>query len=213
MLGFGRRQEQSFENYFVAMLQYFLIPRVRVWDKDLSQVELIKKSEVVQEVTPLKNVNPGSLKQLALIMDTHGAQKDPTIQLQDASNQAVNYNQRIINPASVAGAGNNAPTASPRLTEQDDVLDATNARSVEVNDLLENVEANIQQQALQNVQKNLSKAINPVDSKQDISQLKTSGAIIKKAMFQGNNLTIKQIARDANQHVISEGQTVRVPAG
>ena len=96
LLGFGRRQEQNFESYFVAVLQYFVVPRIRVWDKDLTQVELVKKVDVAQEVIPLKNINMGSLKQLALIMDTHGAQKDPTIQLVDSTNQAATYSQRIV---------------------------------------------------------------------------------------------------------------------
>ena len=209
LLGFGRRQEQSFESYFVAVLQYFVVPRVRVWDKDLTQVELVKKVDIAPEIIPLKNINMGSLKQLALIMDTHGAQKDPTIQLVDSTNQAAAYSQRIVDPAAIASTAAITST-SPRLTQLDDVLDATSARSTQVNGLLENVEANIQHDAMNSMQRGLASnasAAHPVKNK---AQPSTSGAIIKKAMLQSNNLTVEQIARTTSQNVISEGQSVKI---
>ncbi|MSR68678.1 PrgI family protein [Candidatus Saccharibacteria bacterium] len=208
LLGFGRRQEQSFESYFVAVLQYFVVPRVRVWDKDLTQVELVKKVDIAPEVIPLKNINMGSLKQLALVMDTHGAQKDPTIQLVDSTNQAAAYGQRIVDPAALAGS---AITSSGLiLTQQDDVLDATSARSTQVNGLLENVEAGIQHNAMNSMQKGLASKAKSSAPMQNNSHPSTSGAIIKKAMLQSNNLTVEQIARTANQNVISEGQSVKI---
>jgi hypothetical protein len=209
LLGFGRRQEQSFESYFVAVLQYFVVPRIRVWDKDLTQVELVKKVDIAPEVIPLKNINMGSLKQLALVMDTHGAQKDPTIQLVDSTNQAAGYSQRIVDPAAIASSAN-ITSASPILTQQDDVLDATSARSTQVNGLLENVEANIQHSAMNSMQKGLASKAKPSTSMQNNSHPSTSGAIIKKAMLQSNNLTVEQIARTANQNVISEGQSIKI---
>ena len=209
LLGFGRRQEQSFESYFVAVLQYFIVPRIRVWDKDLTQVELVKKVDIAPEVIPLKNINMGSLKQLALVMDTHGAQKDPTIQLVDSTNQAAAYGQRIVDPAAIASSAT-ITSASPILTQQDDVLDATSARSTQVNGLLENVEANIQHSAMNSMQKGLASKAKPSTPMQNNSHPSTSGAIIKKAMLQSNNLTVEQIARTTNQNVISEGQSVKI---
>lgn len=209
LLGFGRRQEQSFESYFVAVLQYFVVPRIRVWDKDLTQVELVKKVAVAQEVIPLKNINMGSLKQLALIMDTHGAQKDPTIQLVDSTNQAAAYSQRIVDPAAVASTAA-ITSAGPRLTQQDDVLDATNIRSTQVNSLLENVEANIQHDAVNSMQRGLASKSSSATPMQNNTQPSTSGAIIKKAMLQSNNLTVEQIARTTNENVISEGQSIKI---
>ena len=209
LLGFGRRQEQSFESYFVAVLQYFVVPRIRVWDKDLTQVELVKKVDIAPEVIPLKNINMGSLKQLALVMDTHGAQKDPTIQLVDSTNQAATYSQRIVDPAAIASSAT-ITSASPILTQQDDVLDATSARSTQVNGLLENVEANIQHSAMNSMQKGLDSKAKSSTPMQNNSHPSTSGAIIKKAMLQSNNLTVEQIARTTNQNVISEGQSVKI---
>jgi len=209
LLGFGRRQEQNFESYFVAVLQYFVVPRIRVWDKDLTQVELVKKIDIAPEVIPLKNINMGSLKQLALIMDTHGAQKDPTIQLVDNANQAATYSQRIVDPAAIASTAA-ITNANVRLTQQDDVLDATNIRSTQINSLLENVEANIQHDAVNSMQRGLASKSSSATPMQNNTQPSTSGAIIKKAMLQSNNLTVEQIARTTNQNVISEGQSIKI---
>ena len=209
LLGFGRRQEQSFESYFVAVLQYFVVPRIRVWDKDLTQVELVKKVDIAPEVIPLKNINMGSLKQLALIMDTHGAQKDPTIQLVDNANQAATYSQRIVDPAAIASTAA-ITNSNVRLTQQDDVLDATNIRSTQINSLLENVEANIQHDAMNSMQRGLASKSSSATPMQNNTQPSTSGAIIKKAMLQSNNLTVEQIARTTNQNVISEGQSIKI---
>jgi len=209
LLGFGRRQEQNFESYFVALLQYFVVPRIRVWDKDLTQVELVKKVDIAPEVIPLKNINMGSLKQLALIMDTHGSQKDPTIQLVDNANQAATYSQRIVDPAAVASTAA-ITNANARLTQQDDVLDSTNIRSTQINSLLENVEANIQHDAMNSMQRGLASKSSSTTPIQNNTQPSTSGAIIKKAMLQSNNLTVEQIARTTNQNVISEGQSIKI---
>ena len=209
LLGFGRRQEQSFENYFVALVQFMFVPRIRVWSKDLEQEQLIKKEEKPVEIIRSKNVSKGSLKQLALIMDTHGVQKDPTIQLQDDSNQAMAYGQRVINPGQVInGTLSSAPQV--QTTSRDDVLDSTNARSTQVGELLQNVEADIHSRAVNNVQKNLSGPAPTPPPEQKVSQPQTSNAILKKAVFQGNNLTVEQIARETRGSVMPEGQSIKI---
>jgi len=209
LLGFGRRQEQSFENYFVALVQFMFVPRVRIWSKDLEQEQLIKKEEKPAEIIVNKNVSKGSLKQLALIMDTHGVQKDPTIQLQDDSNQAMIYGQRIINPGQVI---NGAMSATPQIqtTAKDDVLDSTNDRSNQVGQLLQNVEADIHSRALNNIQKNLASTAPIITDEKKVSQPQTSNAILKKAVSQGNNLTVEQIARETRGSVMPEGQSIKI---
>ena len=145
LLGFGRRQEQSFETFLVALVKFMIEPRIRVWDKDLAQEELVRHVEKPVEIIPTKSLNRGSLKQLALIMDTHGTQKDPSIQLQDEANRAVGYGQRVITPQQIAGGGAQiTPQAQPTIN--DDVLEATNQRGEQVNQMLENVEAQIHSQ-------------------------------------------------------------------
>lgn len=210
LLGFGRRQEQSFEKYFVALVRFYFVPRVRVWDKDLSTVELVKEEVAAPEIITEKNVSKSSLEQLALVMDTHGFMKDPTIQLQDEANQAAAYSQRVINPQQIAGnAGNQSRTL--QVTQQDDVLDAANPRSTQVNELLQNEEANIHQQALERVRQNMASPQTEIQP--TVSQPQTSSAILKKAMLQSNNLTVQQLANEANSQEMREGQQIQISPG
>jgi len=210
LLGFGRRQEQSFENYFVALIKFLIEPRIRVWDKDLSQEQLVRKEEKPVEIIQSKNISRGSLKQLALIMDTHGVQKDPTIQLQDESNRAIAYSQRVINPGQVVNGGTlSAPQV--QTTSKDDVLDTGNVHNTQVGEMLQNVEADIHSKALSNIQKDLTGPIAPPPvANKNISQPQTSNAILKKAVSQGNNLTVEQLAREANENIVPEGQSIKI---
>jgi hypothetical protein len=210
LLGFGKRQEQSFEKYFVALVRFYFVPRVRVWDKDLSTVELIREEAAAPEIITEKNVSKSSLEQLALVMDTHGFMKDPTIQLQDEANQAAAYSQRVINPQQIAGnAGNQSRTL--QVTQQDDVLDAANPRSTQVNELLQNEEANIHQQALERLRQNMTSP--QTETQPTVSQPQTSSAILKKAMLQSNNLTVQQLANEANTQEMREGQQIQISQG
>jgi hypothetical protein len=210
LLGFGKRQEQSFEKYFVALVRFYFVPRVRVWDKDLSTVELIREEAAAPEIITEKNVSKSSLEQLALVMDTHGFMKDPTIQLQDEANQAAAYSQRVINPQQIAGnAGNQSRTL--QVTQQDDVLDAANPRSTQVNELLQNEEANIHQQALERLRQNMTSP--QTETQPTVSQPQTSSAILKKAMLQSNNLTVQQLANEANTQEMREGQQIQISPG
>jgi len=210
LLGFGRRQEQSFEKYFVALVRFYFVPRVRIWDKDLSNVELVKEEIAAPEIITEKNVSKSSLEQLALVMDTHGFMKDPTIQLQDEANQAAVYGQRVINPQQIAGNVANQ-TRTLQVTQQDDVLDASSQRSEQVNTLLQNEEATIHQQALERIKQNM---VNPQPETQpSVSQPQTSSAILKKAMLQSNNLTVQQLANEANSQEMREGHQIQIAPG
>lgn len=212
LLGFGRRKEQSFESYFVALIKFFVEPRIRVWGKDLSQEQLVRHEEKPAEIVPTKTLNRGSLKQLALIMDTHGTQKDPTIQLQDETNTAVNYGQRVITPQQIAGNGEAMLPTPVRATVNDDVMEATNTHNTQVNDLLENVEANIHSQAISSIKHNLLQP-QKKPKPQKPSAPQTSNAIINKALYQGNNLTVAQIASETNANILPEGQAVKLSPG
>lgn len=206
LLGFGRRQEQSFENYFVALVQFMFVPRIRMWDKDLTQEEMIKVEIKKPELVIEKNIPKSRLQQLALIMDTHGAQKDPTIQLQDENNQSAIIGQRILDPNQIAK--NIGETRTQVVTPQDDVLDQNSARSEEVNNLLENVEANIHQEALKNIESGIEDSSQIIPTK--ASKPIVSNDILKKAMLQSNNLTVEQIAKETNEQVMAEGQSIKI---
>jgi hypothetical protein len=211
ILGFGRRKEQSFERYFVAWLQFMFVPRVRVWDKDLVQDERIKADLTPPEVITNKNIQRSSLQQLALVMDTHGTMKDPTIQLQDENNNSAYYSQRVISPAQIPGIVAAQQPGTLQVTLQDDMLDGSTPRSEAVNQMLENQEANIHNQALARARQNVQKPQQLEESQTVIAQPQTSGAIIKKAMLQSDNLTVQQIAKQANSQEMAEGQIIKIP--
>jgi hypothetical protein len=209
LLGFGRRQEQSFENYFVAWIQFLFVPRIRVWDKDVSQNELITAVKKAPEIIPTKNVTRGSLQQLALIMDTHGSQKDPSIQIQDETNEAAAYGQRIVDPEQIAGNVATQPRTM-QVTAKDDIMDNSNKQNTEVNKLIQNVETNIHEQAIEQMKKASAQAPGQENQTQNISQPQTSSAILKKAMFQSGNLNVAQLAKEANRQEMTEGQTIKI---
>ncbi len=210
LLGVGRRQEQSFENYFVAFVRFMFVPRIRVWDKDTSHDMIVKADEKKPEIITEKNVSRGSLEQLALIMDTHGTAKDPTIQLQDENNQAAIYSQRVLDPTQVAIKAADRPRTQ-RVTTQDDMLDAASTRSNEVGELLENVEANIHDKAVAELRKGLKANVSvEPQTTSTASQPQTSDAILKKAMLQSGNLTVQQLSNQANQQVLPEGQSINI---
>ena len=211
ILGFGRRKEQSFERYFVAWLQFMFVPRVRVWDKDLVQDERIKADLTPPEVITNKNIQRSSLQQLALVMDTHGTMKDPTIQLQDEDNNSAYYSQRVISPGQIPGIVAAQQPNTLQVTPQDDMLDGTTPRGEAVNQMLENQEANIHDQALARARQNVQKPQQLEESQTVIAQPQTSGAIIKKAMLQSDNLTVQQIAKQANSQEMAEGQIIKIP--
>ena len=211
ILGFGRRKEQSFERYFVAWLQFMFVPRVRVWDKDLVQDERIKADLTPPEVITNKNIQRSSLQQLALVMDTHGTMKDPTIQLQDEDNNSAYYSQRVISPGQIPGIVAAQQPNTLQVTPQDDMLDGTTPRSEAVNQMLENQEANIHDQALARARQNVQKPQQLEESQTVFAQPQTSGAIIKKAMLQSDNLTVQQIAKQANSQEMAEGQIIKIP--
>ena len=173
ILGFGRLKEQSFERYFVAWLQFMFVPRVRVWDKDLVQDERIKADLTPPEVITNKNIQRSSLQQLALVMDTHGTMKDPTIQLQDEDNNSAYYSQRVISPGQIPGIVAAQQPNTLQVTPQDDMLDGTTPRGEAVNQMLENQEANIHDQALARARQNVQKPQQLEESQTVIAQPQT----------------------------------------
>jgi hypothetical protein len=144
-----------------------------------------------------------------VFVPTMGNLHEGHIQLVDNANQAATYSQRIVDPAAIVSTAA-ITNANVRLTQQDDVLDATNIRSTQINSLLENVEANIQHDAVNSMQRVLASKSSSATPMQNNTQPSTSGAIIKKAMLQSNNLTVEQIARTTNENVISEGQSIKI---
>jgi hypothetical protein len=56
--------------------------------------------------------------------------------------------------------------------------------------------------------------VNPqAENQPSVSQPQTSSAILKKAMLQSNNLTVQQLANEANSQEMLEGQQIKIAPG
>lgn len=209
-LGLIQREEQSFENYFIAMIRFMMVPRFRVWHKD-DVAGILKAPEPVKKPTPAMQQNPqqvrGQLEKLALIVDTRGrAAKPDSIQLPDANNQAAALSARV-----------NVPTAAEqeilqaRVNPEDDILDMqNNQQAVNVGHLLENVEANIRQEALAKMQQaGRSPAAVAPTPQAPPRQAQAQNDILDLALNSGG-LSVAQIGRSANRasDELTENQAV-----
>ena len=102
VLGVAQREEQSFESYLSAVIRYNLVPRRRMWNKELSpdintgaiqDPSLNEKEEELNDV-PTK----GELQQLAHVLDTHkptNVVDSPQNSTKD-SNRIDNLAKRIV---------------------------------------------------------------------------------------------------------------------
>lgn len=101
-LAFGRKEGQTFENYFIALVRFRVLPRKRHWMKDTSAV-IVREETVKTKKIEMLERDPrqvrGQLQQLAFILETQGyVPKDPNISLPGANAEATQMSQRIISP-------------------------------------------------------------------------------------------------------------------
>jgi hypothetical protein len=103
MLAFGRREEQSFENYLIALIRFQVVPRKRIWLKDDYKGEVIINAPPppkpkVMTSADLDKVH-SRLQQLALVVDTRGHVKSSDVQIQDHTNTAAQFSERVFTPS------------------------------------------------------------------------------------------------------------------
>lgn len=139
-LAFGKKEGQTFENYFIALVRFWAMPRKRFWMKDTGTV-IIKEPPPPEKKSEEIERDPiavrGQLQQLALILETQGyLPKDPLVQLPDTSSQAAQLSQRIIGPAQNQSIQTPPPTVTTRATTNETPLtvattpDAVNPQAV-----------------------------------------------------------------------------------
>lgn len=155
-LAVGKREEQSFENYFIAYIRFLMLPRKRVWMKDTDQDIVKPTPKPPPKPEEAKPPNPdevrGQLHKLATIIDSRGrVQKNEVIQLPDPSApQMSSLASRVIDPH----INTHEVVAPNAIGPQDDMLDTESSqKAVAVGQLLENVEANVRAQAVANMKK------------------------------------------------------------
>ena len=154
-LAVGRREEQSFENYFTALIRFMVLPRKRVWMKDDTKdiVKIVPKTPPKPEQA--KPPNPeevkGQLHRLATIIDSRGRlQKNEMIQAPDAGYQNAELASRVIDPHVQSHEVVNAGA----VAMNDDMLDMEKSqKAAAVGQLLQNVETDIRAQAVEGMKK------------------------------------------------------------
>lgn len=230
-LAVGKREEQSFENYFIAYIRFLMLPRKRVWMKDTDKdiVKLTPKPPPKPE--EVKPPNPdevrGQLHKLATIIDSRGrVQKNEVIQLPDPSApQMSSLAGRVIDPH----INTHEVIAPNAIGPQDDMLDTeTSQKAAAVGQLLENVEADVRAQAVANMKKAGSAASKPAD-RQNSQKSHTShhssapqtkaqapspnpqAADIIELALRKEPVTVAQIANRMQKEVtLSPGKTVKL---
>ncbi len=215
LLAFGRREEQSFENYLIALIRFMVMPRRRTWMKDPAVLEAI-----VDAPPPPKPHEPTAeerqqvmsrLQQLALVVDTRGHTKPASVQLPDDQNKAATMSQRVfIEPTA---QGDFVPSD---VQVADDILATTNEgqHAQVVGELLQNKEQQIQDTARQNMiaaaQSGEGRApITPTNITPQNSQPAVDNAILKKVM-DTPDLSVAQVAQVANRGQLQPGQSVSI---
>lgn len=210
MLAFGRREEQSFENYLIAMIRFQVVPRKRIWLKDDYKGEVIidappPPKPKVMTSADLDKVH-SRLQQLALVVDTRGHVKSSDVQIQDHTNTAAQFSERVFTPSELQ-----KPILEGGVKEQDDVLattDITATQAQRVDELLQNQEYSIREEAKAKMTEPTTTTATPENPAQT-SQPQTDNAILKKVM-DSPNMSVAQVAQVANRGQLAAGQPVQL---
>jgi len=210
MLAFGRREEQSFENYLIALIRFQVVPRKRIWLKDDYKGEVIINAPPppkpkVMTSADLDKVH-SRLQQLALVVDTRGHVKSSDVQIQDHTNTAAQFSERVFTPSELQ-----KPILEGGVKEQDDVLattDITAAQAQRVDQLLQNQEYSIREEAKAKMTEPTTTTATPENPAQT-SQPQTDNAILKKVM-DSPNMSVAQVAQVANRGQLAAGQPVQL---
>lgn len=210
MLAFGRREEQSFENYLIALIRFQVVPRKRIWLKDDYKGEVIidappPPKPKVMTSADLDKVH-SRLQQLALVVDTRGHVKSSDVQIQDHTNTAAQFSERVFTPSELQ-----KPILEGGVKAQDDVLantDVTAAQAQRVDQLLQNQEYSIREEAKAKMSEPATTTAAPENPAQT-SQPQTDNAILKKVM-DSPNMSVAQVAQVANRGQLAAGQPVQL---
>ena len=223
-LGLYQREDQPLETYVLAVAQYFVRPRIRLWHKEpIAEVFRIqppppKPQALVRDPTQVRS----QLEQLAGVVDTRGwAAKQPEVQDQGVIDEApvpvIDLEGRI--GAEALSEPQVAPVIeAPEITQEDDVLDANSQAAQNIGVLIENSTKSIRAEAMEKMQhptapKPAKKTASTAPKSTTAMTAPPSGDILKLAV-EGGDLTVAQVAAQAHkQQPITEGQTVRIRDG
>jgi hypothetical protein len=206
LLGLYQRQGQPFETYFLALLNYWFKPRKRIWIKEniLEVFKLEQPKAKAEELHRDPREVRGQLDKLAQIVDTRGwSSKQPEVQEPDMQ-PTVDLRDRLQTNEVF-----NAQSDASEVNMADDILDMKNnpsARNLDV--LIEDAEKSVRSQAMEvmKAQGATVPTAAPQTAVGSITEMTTNPTadILKRAM-ENQDLTVSQIAAQANRPVASNG--------
>lgn len=212
-LGLIRREGQSFETYFLAMIRFMLVPRQRTWLKDNAKVTMMEP-EKPKETTELPSAKDPAevrdeLRKLTNIIESRGRlPKGVDVQAADANLQGSALSQRVVTPEATEVASDIIATkvSAPRV----DMLDMkNNPQAAKVTEMLQNSSADIKTQAISNMQK--AAAAPATNQAQAPSQPQLQNAILQRAVQNSDVVSVQQLAnRVSRQGVLQPGQSAQV---
>jgi len=212
-LGLIRREGQSFETYFLAMIRFMLVPRQRTWLKDNAKVTMMEP-EKPKETTELPSAKDPAevrdeLRKLTNIIESRGRlPKGVDVQAADANLQGSALSQRVVTPEATEVASDIIATkvSAPRV----DMLDMqNNPQAAKVTEMLQNSSADIKTQAISNMQK--AAAAPATNQAQASSQPQLQNAILQRAVQNSDVVSVQQLAnRVSRQGVLQPGQSAQV---
>ena len=210
LIAFGRREEQSFENYLIALIRFNVMPRKRLWMK----YDVVDKAIVSTPKGPVMPAAPtesyaevrSRLSQLALVVDTRGHAKSDTIQAADPSNAAAQFSQRVFTPDSLQHE-----LVANKMEAQDDILSSAEggAHADAVQGILRGVEQDIRSQAVEAMSDPNAASNTQNPDTVTPPQTTVNDAILKTVMNTGD-LSVAQVAQAANRGQLAAGQTIQL---
>lgn len=216
MLAFYRRQGQPFEALFLALVNFFVKPRERIWLKeplvDAFKIEAPKAT--VEAVRRDPNEVRGQLEKLAQIVDTRGmATKQPEVQEPHVQSVAINMEDRLTTAPDMLETAV-VDAASNEVTLKDDILDFKhNPSAHNLSILIENSVHDVRMEALEKMRQpsgslTPGSITNPQASPNNSSTSEMTAnpiAGILKLAMENDDLTVSQIAAQADKKLM-EGQ-------
>ncbi len=163
-LGLYQREDQPLETFVVAIADFFVRPRKRLWQKEpISEVFRLqppppKPEEAMRDPRQVRS----QLAELADLVDTRGwSVKQPELQEPDEQ-PVVDLQDRI--GAEVLGAPE-LTAALPEVSEDDDILSGQTSAARGLNTLIENTVQSVREEALEKMRTKKVAAIAPAPAK------------------------------------------------
>lgn len=209
-LGLYQRQDQPMEVFIIAILEFFVRPRSRTWQKEpIAEVFRLEPPppKIEEAVRDQRQVH-SQLAQLSHLVDTRGWSIKESVVQEPNEQPLVDLRDRL------GVEGLSSPSLffdAPEVTDDDDILNAQSAAAQNLNVLMENTSQSVRDEAMERMR------MHSVAAKPSISGSTAvpSDAILKLAT-EGGDLTIAQIAAQARRqtsNALSEGESVSIPHG